>query len=66
MEDKNEAKKPVITPPEKVIPPENIPEATGDEPPEIPLTPEEELDIIPEEDELTTPPYEEPPAGEGP
>lgn len=34
--------------------------------PAIPLKPEEELDIIPDEEEFETPAYETPEPGEGP
>ena len=37
-----------------------------EEPAEHAPSPEEKLDMIPEDDEFETPPYEEPPAGEGP
>lgn len=47
--------------------PGRLPEAPPEEITEIPLPPEEELDILPDEDEpVENTPYEEPPPGEGP
>lgn len=50
------------------IPQPQYPEVKpGDEPIPIPILPEEEPDIIPEEDPFENPPpYEVPPPGEGP
>lgn len=52
--------------PEKQIPPASHRIEHDEEPPAQPLTGAEELDQLPDEDELETPPYEQPPAGEGP
>ncbi|MBK8090349.1 MAG: hypothetical protein IPK31_22030 [Chitinophagaceae bacterium] len=46
--------------------PEIRPEADPSSMPAIPLLPEEESDIIPDEDLFETPLYEEPEPGEGP
>lgn len=42
------------------------PEMDPSDIPAIPLKPEEELDIIPDDELLETPPYEAPEPGEGP
>jgi hypothetical protein len=42
------------------------PDAEPSELPDLPVSKEEELDNIPEEDDFVTPPYEQPPEGEGP
>ena len=42
------------------------PEADPSSLPPIPLAPEEELDVVPDEDLFETPPYEDPEPGEGP
>jgi hypothetical protein len=61
MKNKKQPAKPKETPkPVKHPPPE------AEETPLLPLSKEEELDIIPEEDLFETPPYEPPQPGEGP
>lgn len=52
--------------PEKSPLPEVSPEADPSSIPVIPLSPEEEADIVPDEDLFETPLYEEPEPGEGP
>ena len=62
MPKKTPPKKPFETPT-----PGRTPEAPAEEITEIPLPPEEELDIIPEEEEpVIEEPYTKPPPGEGP
>ncbi len=46
--------------------PEISPEADPSSVPVIPLLPEEESDVIPDEDLFETPPYEDSEPGEGP
>ncbi len=54
-------------PPEKPKPEKHPKKEPGEEVSEYPLSPEEALDIIPDEDDpFKTPPYEPPPPGEGP
>ncbi len=52
--------------PKKSQLPEINPEADPSSIPAIPLAPEEESDIIPDEDLFETPLYEDPEPGEGP
>ena len=60
-------KKPAI-PPEEIPAPGKHPhpEVFPEEVPEAPVTPEEEPDIIPDDDPFETPPFEIPIPGEGP
>lgn len=61
MDKKKKADKPVEVPsPGKYI------EVNPDEIPESPALPEEDPEIIPDEDPFETPPYEIPEPGEGP
>jgi hypothetical protein len=46
--------------------PEPAPDVKKQEEPVYPLTAEEELDVIPDEDPFENPPVETPPPGEGP
>ena len=61
MAKKQQPAKPFQTPT-----PGRTPEAPAEEITEIPLPPEEELDIIPEEEPVIEEPYTNPPPGEGP
>lgn len=56
--------KPPETPSPKIVP--GIKHPAVPEEPELPEEEEEDPDIIPDEDPFETPPYEEPPPGEGP
>ncbi len=58
----NQPKQPVEVPP----PPGKNIESDPDRVPELPQLPDEEPDIIPDEDPFETPPYEVPEPGEGP
>ena len=61
------AKKQLPAKPFETPTPRRTPEAPAEEITEIPLPPEEELDIIPEEEEpVIEEPYTNPPPGEGP
>lgn len=53
-------KLPEVNPPEKTI---EVPKPSD---PEEPLLPDENPDVIPEEEPFSTPPYEVPPPAEGP
>ena len=57
---KTPIKLPEIEPPEKTV---EVPNPID---PEEPLLPNEDPDIIPEEEPFETPPYEVPPPAEGP
>lgn len=61
MLNKNQIHKPTVIPPKEINP-----EMDPAEIPAIPLKPEEELDIIPDEEAYEPPSYEAPEPGEGP
>ncbi len=61
MLNKNQPTKPVIIPAKEINP-----EIDPAEIPAIPILPEEELDIIPDEELFEPPAYEAPEPGEGP
>jgi hypothetical protein len=52
--------------PAKATYPGKVPEIEPDELPENPVSPEDETDLIPDEDPFETPPEEMPEPGEGP
>lgn len=52
--------------PFEIPPPEKNPEINLPVDPEEPIIPEEDPDIIPDENPFETPPYEIPPPAEGP
>ena len=60
MPKKTQQKEPI-----KISPADN-PDIYPEDIPEPPPLPEEEADIIPDEELFETPPYEPPPPGEGP
>jgi hypothetical protein len=57
---KTPSKSPEVEPPEKTV---EVPKPID---PEEPLLPDEDPDIIPEEEPFENPPYEVPPPAEGP